>query len=110
MLEFINDNFNHRYVRKVLGNNTDKWTVHQLANYFRGVIWQVYFQFSQSLSRLIDKSPDQILAKAIESITNKHTKTLHIFEILRPNRGMEKLENELTTDLKIILKRRRDEA
>jgi hypothetical protein len=35
---------------------------------------------------------------------------MHIFEIMRPNRGMDKLENELTNDLKAILNKRRDEA
>ena len=54
MLEFINENYNHKWVIKVLGSSTDRWTVHQFSNYFKDVIWQVYFQMAQSFSRLID--------------------------------------------------------
>ena len=65
---------------------------------------------AQSFSRLIDKTPDQIIIKSIEKISNKHTKTLHCFEIMRPNRSMEKLENELSDQMKEILKLRKEEA
>ena len=33
-----------------------------------------------------------------------------MFEIMRPNRGWDKLENELSVDLKKILKMRKEEA
>ena len=35
---------------------------------------------------------------------------MHMFEMVRPNRDFEKLENELSEDLKKILKKRKDEA
>lgn len=88
-VQFINNNIDHKYVVTLLGPKTMYWTTHQFLNWIRNVVWQFYFQMSMAISRLIDKTADQKVDQSILKIGNKQTKTMHVWEILKPMRTKE---------------------
>ena len=61
VVQLVNKYQDHEYVLQILGPSTKFYTIHQFANYIRGVMWQSFFQFSMAMSRLVDKNPDALI-------------------------------------------------
>lgn len=74
------------------------------------MIWQSFFQFSIAISKLVDADPQANIDKALNKISGKNLKAMHILEMMSPKRSEEIRRKELSDKIMKIRDEREEQA